>query len=73
MSKPKSMCLAYPSSVVSYLADSFPPRGKLKGTPPKGSTKACCLGNLPLWGKVAEPQVLTDEGLGGFLLEQRQS
>ncbi len=34
--KPKSDSSAYPSSVSSYLADSFPPRGKLRGALPEG-------------------------------------
>ncbi len=47
----RSTSLVNPSSVSSYLADSFPPRGKLKGMQPECLAKACCLGNLPLWGE----------------------
>ncbi len=32
----KSTILVNPSSVSSYLADSFPPQGKLKGAQPVG-------------------------------------
>ncbi len=52
--KLKSESLAYPSSVSAFLADSFPPLGKFKGTLPKRFMKDCCFENLPLWGKVAE-------------------
>ncbi len=37
----KSTILVNPSSVSSFLADSFPPRGKLKDALPEGLEKAC--------------------------------
>ncbi len=46
-------------------------RGKLKSARPEELAKACCLGNLPPWGEGAEPQVLTNEGLGDFLPDER--
>ncbi len=37
----KSTSTAHPSSVSSYLADSFPPQGKLKGLHPECLAKNC--------------------------------
>ncbi len=64
----KPVSLAYPSSVSSYLADSFPPRGKLEGPVTRGlGERLLSWKPSPVGGKVAEPQVLTNEGLGDLL------